>query len=144
MVCPPHTNNAINTKIVVIDVTSVRLSVCVSEISIISTEESGYHATRSLIANNIKFNALFAASDLIAIGAIRALKEANINVPKDVAVVGFDNIAIASFVNPPLTTIEQNTTLAGQMLVENLLKLIREEDVQSTLLPPVLIARGSS
>ena len=110
----------------------------------ISTEESGYHATRSLIANNIKFNALFAASDLIAIGAIRALKEANINVPKDVAVVGFDNIAIASFVNPPLTTIEQNTTLAGQMLVENLLKLIREEDVQSTLLPPVLIARGSS
>ena len=61
-----------------------------------------------------------------------------------VAVVGFDNIAIASFVNPPLTTIEQNTTLAGQMLVENLLKLIREEDVQSTLLPPVLIARGSS
>ncbi|WP_372860310.1 LacI family DNA-binding transcriptional regulator, partial [Pseudoalteromonas sp.] len=46
----------------------------------ISTEESGYHATRSLIANNITFNALFAASDLIAIGAIRALKEANINV----------------------------------------------------------------
>ena len=53
----------------------------------ISTEESGYHATRSLIANNITFNALFAASDLIAIGAIRALKEANINVPKDVAVI---------------------------------------------------------
>ena len=87
--------------------------------SAISTEESGYHATRSLIAKNIKFNALFAASDLIAIGAIRALKEANINVPKDVAVVGFDNIAIAIYVNPPLTTIEQNTTVAGQMLVEN-------------------------
>ncbi|WP_409425566.1 LacI family DNA-binding transcriptional regulator [Pseudoalteromonas sp. RW-H-Ap-1] len=110
----------------------------------ISTEESGYHATRSLIANNIKFNALFAASDLIAIGAIRALKEANINVPKDVAVIGFDNISIASYINPPLTTIEQNTTIAGQMLVENLLKLIRGEQVQSTLLPPRLIARGSS
>ncbi|MFP3352990.1 LacI family DNA-binding transcriptional regulator [Pseudoalteromonas sp. SIMBA_153] len=110
----------------------------------ISTEESGYHATRSLIANNITFNALFAASDLIAIGAIRALKEANINVPKDVAVIGFDNISIASYINPPLTTIEQNTTIAGQMLVENLLKLIRGEQVQSTLLPPRLIARGSS
>jgi len=110
----------------------------------ISTEESGYHATRSLIANNIKFNALFAASDLIAIGAIRALKEANIKVPTDVAVVGFDNIAIASYINPPLTTIAQDTTVAGQMLVENLLKLIREEEVQSTLLPPALIARGSS
>lgn len=110
----------------------------------ISTEESGYHATRSLIANNITFNALFAASDLIAIGAIRALKEANINVPKDVAVIGFDNISIASYINPPLTTIEQNTTIAGQMLVENLLKLIRGEQVQSTLLPPRLISRGSS
>ena len=110
----------------------------------ISTEESGYHATRSLIANNITFNALFAASDLIAIGAILALKEANINVPKDVAVIGFDNISIASYINPPLTTIEQNTTIAGQMLVENLLKLIRGEQVQSTLLPPRLIARGSS
>ena len=110
----------------------------------ISTEESGYHATRSLIANNITFNALFAASDLIAICAIRALKEANINVPKDVAVIGFDNISIASYINPPLTTIEQNTTIAGQMLVENLLKLIRGEQVQSTLLPPRLIARGSS
>lgn len=79
----------------------------------ISTEESGYHATRSLIANNVQFNSLFAASDLIAIGAIRALKEAGIKVPNDVHVVGFDNIAIASFVNPPLTTVQQDTTTAS-------------------------------
>ena len=110
----------------------------------ISTEESGYHATRSLIANNIAFNSLFAASDLIAIGAIRALKEAGIKVPKDVYVVGFDNIAVASFTNPPLTTVQQDTTLAGQMLVNNLLKLIRGDEVENTLLPPQLIIRGSS
>jgi len=110
----------------------------------ISTEESGYHATRSLIANNIVFNSLFAASDLIAIGAIRALKEAGIKVPEDVHVVGFDNIAVASFTNPPLTTVQQDTTLAGQMLVFNLLKLIRGEKVENTLLPPKLIVRGSS
>ena len=110
----------------------------------ISTEESGYHATRSLIANNIHFNSLFAASDLIAIGAIRALKEAGIKVPDDVHVVGFDNIAVASFTNPPLTTVQQDTTLAGQMLVDNLLKLIRGEVVENTLLPPSLIIRGSS
>lgn len=110
----------------------------------ISTEESGYHATRSLLANNIRFNSLFAASDLIAIGAIRALKEAKIKVPDDVHVVGFDNIAVSSFVNPPLTTVQQDTTLAGQMLVDNLLKLIRGEDVENTLLPPRLIIRGSS
>ncbi|NMR25874.1 LacI family DNA-binding transcriptional regulator [Pseudoalteromonas sp. NEC-BIFX-2020_015] len=110
----------------------------------ISTEESGYHATRSLIANNIHFNSLFAASDLIAIGAIRALKEAGIKVPEDVHVVGFDNIAVASYVNPPLTTVQQDTTLAGKMLVGNLLKLIRGEVVENTLLPPSLIIRGSS
>lgn len=110
----------------------------------ISTEESGYHATRSLIANNIAFNSLFAASDLIAIGAIRALKEAGIKVPCDVHVVGFDNIAVASFTNPPLTTVQQDTTLAGQMLVNNLLKLIRGDEVENTLLPPQLIIRGSS
>jgi DNA-binding LacI/PurR family transcriptional regulator len=45
---------------------------------------------------------------------------------------------------PPLTTVQQDTTLAGQMLVDNLLKLIRGEDVENTLLPPRLIIRGSS
>ncbi|MFC3034088.1 LacI family DNA-binding transcriptional regulator [Pseudoalteromonas fenneropenaei] len=110
----------------------------------ISTEMSGYHATRSLIANNVKFNALFAASDLIAIGAIRALQEAEINVPHQVSVVGFDNIAAASYVSPSLTTVQQNTTLAGQMLVANLLNLIHGEAVESTLLPPKLIVRQSS
>ncbi|CAH9051814.1 putative HTH-type transcriptional repressor ExuR [Pseudoalteromonas holothuriae] len=109
----------------------------------ISTEDSGYHATKSLIANNISFNALFAASDLIAIGAIRALQEAGILVPNDVRVVGFDNIPAASYVSPSLTTIEQNTTLAGQMLVSNLLNLIKGEKVECTLLPPNLIVRNT-
>ncbi|MBQ4862975.1 LacI family DNA-binding transcriptional regulator [Pseudoalteromonas sp. MMG013] len=110
----------------------------------ISTEESGYHATNSLIANNISFDSLFAASDLIAIGAIRALLEAGINVPEDVHVVGFDDIPAASYVSPSLTTVQQNTTLAGQMLVCNLLSLIKGETVESTLLPPSLVVRTSS
>lgn len=110
----------------------------------ISTEESGYHATKSLIANNISFNALFAASDLIAIGAMRALVEANIKVPEDVHVVGFDDIPAANYVSPTLTTVQQNTTLAGQMLVDNLLSLIKEQPVDSTLLPPTLVTRSSS
>ncbi|KAF7787263.1 hypothetical protein PRUB_a4448 [Pseudoalteromonas rubra] len=110
----------------------------------ISTEESGYHATRSLLANNIQFDALFAASDLIAIGALKALKEAGKEVPDDVAVIGFDNIAAASFISPALTTVQQNTTLAGQMLVNNLLSLIKGETVTDTLLPPKLIVRRSA
>ena len=112
----------------------------------ISTEESGYHATRSLLANNITFNALFAASDLIAIGAIRALQEAGMRVPQDVSVVGFDDISVARFCNPPLSTVQQNTTTAGQMLVANLLNLIadQEVDLQSSILPPNLVIRKSS
>ncbi|KZN32367.1 LacI family DNA-binding transcriptional regulator [Pseudoalteromonas luteoviolacea] len=110
----------------------------------ISTEDSGYHATRSLLANNVSFNALFAASDLIAIGAIKALKEAGLRVPEDVNVIGFDNIAAANYISPSLTTVQQNTTLAGQMLVQNLLALIREEQITDTLLPPKLILRQST
>ena len=112
----------------------------------ISTEESGYQATKSLLANNITFNALFGASDLIAIGAIRALQEAGLSVPKDVSVVGFDDIAVARFCSPPLSTVQQNTTLAGQMLVANLLNLIADKDVDvaNSILPPKLIVRQSS
>ncbi|WP_017443773.1 LacI family DNA-binding transcriptional regulator [Gayadomonas joobiniege] len=111
----------------------------------ISTEASGYHATQSLLANNTDFDAIFAASDLIAIGVIKALQEAGLNVPNDVSVVGFDDLAVARFSLPPLTTVRQNTTLAGQMLVSNLLSLIDDipVDASSALLPPQLIVRGS-
>lgn len=110
----------------------------------ISTESSGYHATHSLISNKIQFDALFAASDLIAIGAIRALKEAGLSVPEDVSVIGFDDIPVASFVNPPLTTISQSTSKAGEMLVENLLKLIAGHEVVHDILTPELVIRQST
>ncbi len=110
----------------------------------ISTDESGYLATRSLIANKVAFNALFAASDLIAIGALRALKEAGLSVPKDVVIVGYDDIPTARFVNPSLTTIEQNTSAAGELLVSNLLKLIAKEPIEDNLISPRLVAREST
>jgi len=110
----------------------------------ISTDESGFQATKSLISNNVQFDSLFAASDLIAIGAIKALTEAGIKVPEDVAVIGFDDIPIASFTNPPLTTVQQNTSKAGEMLVTNLLKMINGEKITENSLLPELIIRGSS
>ena len=64
------------------------------------------------------FDAVFAASDLIAIGAMRALREHGLRMPEDVAVVGFDDIPMARFANPPLTTVYQNTARAGELLVE--------------------------
>ncbi|NMP32277.1 LacI family transcriptional regulator [Thalassotalea sp. M1531] len=109
----------------------------------ISTEESGYKAAESLIKSGAKFDALFGASDLIAIGAMRALLDNNYKVPEDVAIVGFDDIPMASFTFPPLTTAKQNTKLAGELLVESLIKLINEEEVKTTLMPTSLIVRKS-
>jgi DNA-binding LacI/PurR family transcriptional regulator len=108
-----------------------------------TAEEEGYKAVLKLQQKNIAFDAIFGASDLIAIGAIQALEEAGLEVPKDIAVMGFDDIAMASYTHPPLTTVQQNTQLAGELLVENLLKLVNGEAVSSMLLPAQLIVRGS-
>ncbi|MDH0448880.1 LacI family DNA-binding transcriptional regulator [Shewanella mangrovisoli] len=113
------------------------------QISAISTEGAGYYATLELLDKGLNFDAIFAASDLIAIGAIRALKEKGILVPEQVAVVGYDDIPVASFANPPLTTIKQNTQLAGEILVESLLKLIRGQAVSPQLIPTTLVVRSS-
>lgn len=109
-----------------------------------STERSGYEAMRSLILREAGFDAVFAASDLIAIGAMRALSDHGLRVPQDVALAGFDDIAMASFVNPPLTTVLQDTRQAGEVLVDSLLALIRGEPAESEVLPVKLMVRRSS
>jgi DNA-binding LacI/PurR family transcriptional regulator len=109
-----------------------------------STERSGYEAMRALITSEAGFDAVFAASDLIAIGAMHALGDHGLRVPQDVALVGFDDIAMASFINPPLTTILQDTRVAGEALVGSLLSLIRGEPVESQVLPVKLMVRRSS
>lgn len=108
-----------------------------------TSEEEGYKAALALLKRGIKFDAVFGASDLIAIGAIKALEESGLIIPTDVAVMGFDDIPMASYTHPPLTTVQQNTRLAGELLVENLLKLVDGESVTSMLLPAELIVRGS-
>ncbi len=108
-----------------------------------TSEEMGYEAAIELLKGKLQFDAIFGASDLIAIGAIKALQEHGKRVPEDVAVVGFDNIPTASYTNPPLTTVQQDTKLAGELLVDNILKLIRGEDVSSILMPAKLIIRDS-
>nr|WP_233176315.1 LacI family DNA-binding transcriptional regulator [Dyella sp. ASV24] len=109
-----------------------------------STEQSGYNAAETLMARGVAFDAVFAASDLIAIGAMRALADHGLRVPDDVALAGFDDIPVASFVNPPLTTVLQDTHLAGEILVDNLLALIRGEPAESAMLPAKLTVRKSS
>jgi alanine racemase len=107
------------------------------------TEEAGYDAAIKLINSNEKFDSIFAACDLIAIGAMRALKEHHIQIPEQVCVVGFDDITIASLTFPPLTTVKQDTKLAGELLVETLLDLINGKEVSNTIIVPELILRDS-
>ena len=72
--------------------------------------ESGYHAMHEILARTHRPTALFAGNDTIAVGAISALREAGLSVPADVAVVGFDDLPIAAYTVPRLTTV---TTQAG-------------------------------
>lgn len=109
----------------------------------ISTEEAGYLAAQALIATGQHFDALVCASDLIALGVLRSLRENAIKIPEQVAIVGYDNIPIASFATPALTTVRQNTKLAGELLVDSLLKLIQGEDVSHHLMPVDLVIRQS-
>jgi len=108
-----------------------------------STETVGQRAMRQLLARGPRIDAVFAASDLMAIGAMRALEEAGLKVPRDVAVVGFDDIPVAGLTNPPLTTVAQDTKRAGELLVETLIHQIRNEPTSSVMLPARVVVRRS-
>ncbi|MEF9988591.1 MAG: substrate-binding domain-containing protein, partial [Christensenella sp.] len=90
-------------------------------------------------------DAIFATTDLLAIGAVRALKEAGFRVPQDVGVVGFDNIAITDFVEPKLTTVEQDKELMGREAWALMKALVDEKniDVPHKILPQKIIKRKS-
>jgi len=108
-----------------------------------TTEAAGIQAIQALLKRGQTFDAVVAASDLIAIGAMKALEDADIKIPKDVAVVGFDDIPLAAFANPPLTTIHQDTILAGRLLVDSLIRLIEGESIAPQKIPGKLVVRNS-
>ncbi len=87
----------------------------------------GVEVTRQLIETRQPFTALFAFNDVTAMGAILALREAGLRVPKDISVVGFDDVLSASTYNPPLTTVHQPMRDMGQTAASTLLGLIRNE-----------------
>jgi DNA-binding LacI/PurR family transcriptional regulator len=109
-----------------------------------STEPEGQSAAQALLATKLPCDAIFAASDLMAIGAMRALQEHGLRVPGDIAVVGFDDIPIASYSNPPLSSVLQDTKKAGELLVDTLVSQIRGEIVSNQTMPAQLLIRASS
>ena len=106
--------------------------------------KAGQQAMAQLLATGVALDAVFAASDLIALGAMKALRAHGLKVPEQVAVAGFDDIAMASFAQPGLSTVQQDTKLAGEVLVDSLIRLIQGETVESRTLPVKLVPRGST
>ncbi len=83
--------------------------------------ETGYVAAQKLLASRLPFTAVFAFNDISAIGVIRALHEANLRVPEDVSVVGFDDIHLAAYNSPALTTVRQPLWEMGRLASETVL-----------------------
>ena len=96
------------------------------------------------LKNGEKFDALFAASDLIAINAMGVLTGQGIAIPEQVSVVGYDDIDMASHSFPPLTTVRQPMDLAGVLLTDSLQELLDGQVTDSKLLPTSLVIRGST
>ncbi|WP_260926238.1 LacI family DNA-binding transcriptional regulator [Novosphingobium sp. 9] len=110
----------------------------------ISHEDLGHAATRDLLESDARFDAVFAASDLIAIGVLRALGEAGLSVPADVQLIGFDDLPAASMARPPLTTVMQDLRGAGERLVDALVARIEGREPPPVALETRLVVRGST
>lgn len=109
------------------------------------TIESGYQAMQQLLSLPDRPTAVFAAADLMAIGAMKAIQEAGLSVPHDISVIGFDDIELCQHVTPSLTTVRQNKQELGIQAAEALLKLIENENSipPSSIIPTELVIRDS-
>ena len=101
--------------------------------------ESAYHAMNGLLARRAEFTALFAMSDVIAFGAIRALVSAGLRVPEDVSVIGFDGITMSRYCVPVMTTIVQPSEQIALQSIELLVRQIEHgTPAQTVTLQPEL------
>ncbi len=109
------------------------------------TSKAAYDTISSVILDKgLFFDGIVATSDMVALGALKALKERYIGIPNDVSIVGFDDIAMAELFHPSLTTIKQNTKLASQVMVEQLIKQLEGQKATSVVIDVELITRRSS
>jgi len=108
------------------------------------SEASGERAVHELLARNADLDAVFAASDLMAVGALRALRELGRRVPDDVSLVGFDDVAIARQTDPPLTTVHQPVESMGREMVRLLLARIAGAAPTAVVVETHLVERAST
>jgi len=109
------------------------------------SEEGGFACAQRLLSLSDPPTAIFAANDQSAIGVIRAAREAGLDVPSDLSVVGFDNIPEAAYINSGLTTVDQFIDKMGYVATEMLIDLVQGKSLESSLyeMPTQLIVRDS-
>lgn len=110
--------------------------------------EKGYSYIKRILENTEKENlpdSIFATTDLLAIGAVRAFKEAGFRIPEEIGVVGFDNISFTDFIEPKLTTVEQDKKLMGRIAWDIMKNTLagENEKIQHVILPQKIIIRES-
>lgn len=110
--------------------------------------EGAYETIRALLTKGLSFSAVYAFSDLLAMGVIKALKEAKLRVPEDVAVVGHDDIEFAELLETPLTTVDMSKTRLGREAARILIERLRSPENSSiangVVLQPRLVVRESA
>ena len=107
-------------------------------------EASAAAAIETLLEHDPELDAVFANSDLFALGAIDALRAHGRRVPDDVGVMGYDDIALAAYANPPLTTIRQDGPLVGTLLARTLVQRLETGAITNVTIPAELVVRGSA
>jgi LacI family transcriptional regulator len=108
--------------------------------------QGGYEAAKRLLNRTPELTALFAHNDWLAIGAMKALREAGRRLPDDMAVVGYDDVPVAAYIDPPLTTVRQPMQEVGQLATRLLVQSIEDPEMEGkeVLLKAELVRRGSS
>jgi LacI family transcriptional regulator len=110
------------------------------------TEASGYRAAEQLLSAGVRPTAIFAGNDSMAVGALSAARQLGLRVPEDVAVVGFDDVPIAEYVSPALTTVRVSISKLGSCAAGRLVECIRahnRHDRRHEIQPTELVIRGS-
>ncbi|MBA3074402.1 MAG: LacI family transcriptional regulator [Anaerolineae bacterium] len=110
------------------------------------TPASGYEAMKDLLSLPPYPTAVFVASDVVAIGAIQAIKQAGLRIPQDIEIIGFDDVPMAEFYDPPLSTVRLPAFDLGRLAGDQLIKMIlgNDTDLPGVLLETELILREST
>lgn len=109
--------------------------------------EAGYRMALKVLEDHPEVTAIFAVNDMTAIGALKAIKEKGLKVPRDISLIGFDNIILADLIDPPLTTIKQPKYKMGKAAAELLISRLESLSItgpkHTLLFPPELVVRES-